>query len=67
MFSVYLREWRLKIELEQQCQSEATRHLLLFNVIERLRFDSHKKQAHVTSASACDVNTPENVKLIKVQ
>ncbi len=56
MFSVYLREWWLKIELEQQCQSEATRRLLLFNVIERLRFDSHKKQADVTSASACDVN-----------
>lgn len=55
MFSVYLREWRLKIDLEQepgqQCQSEATRYLLLFNVIE-----SHKKQAHVTSASAGDVD-----------
>ncbi len=60
MFSVYLREWWLKIELEQepgqQCQSEATRRLLLFNAIARLRFDSHKKQADVTSASACDVN-----------
>lgn len=56
LFSVYLSELRLKIDPEQepghQRQSEATRYLLLFNLIESLRYDSRKKQANVTSASA---------------